>query len=49
MRKRTIKMGQEPIGRDPIARGMWGRFKSSTFRDKRRILARKAKHKERLA
>lgn len=45
MVKRTVRMGQEPIGRDPVAKAMWGRVRSQTFRDKRKTLARKAKHK----
>lgn len=40
-------MGQEPAARDTVAAGMWGRIKSQTFRDRRKTLARKAKHKER--
>lgn len=43
--KRVIKMGQEPIGRDLVACAMWGRVKAQVFRDKRKTLARKAKHK----
>jgi len=43
--KRVIKMGQEPIGRDLVAKAMWGRVKAQVFRDKRKTLARKAKHK----
>lgn len=45
MKKTTIKMGQEPKARDTIAANMWGRVKSVTFRDRRKTLARKAKHK----
>lgn len=45
MQKVIIKMGQEPTGRDPIAAAMWGRTRSQVFRDKRKVIARKAKHK----
>jgi len=43
--KRVIKMGQEPRGRDQVASAMWGRVRAQVFRDKRKTLARKAKHK----
>lgn len=49
MKRMTVKMGQEPIARDSVASGMWGRVRSATFRDRRKTLARKAKHKERYA
>ena len=45
MVKRVVRMGQEPIGRDPVASAMWGRVRHQVFRDKRKVLARKAKHK----
>ena len=45
MTKRIVKMGQTPIGRDPVASAMWGRVRAQVFRDKRKVLARKAKHK----
>ena len=45
MTKKIIKMGQEPKARDNVAANMWGRVKSATFRDRRKTLARKAKHK----
>lgn len=45
--KAIIKMGQEPIARSDVAASMWGRVKSQTFRDRRRTLDRKAKHKVR--
>lgn len=45
MRKVVIEMGQEPIGRDPNAMAMWGRVRGQVFRDKRKTLPRKAKHK----
>ena len=43
--RKVIKMGQEPIGRDYVAMAMWGRVKAQTFKDKRKVLPRKAKHK----
>lgn len=45
MKKTVIKMGQQPKARDMVASAMWGRVKSQTFRDRRKTLARKAKHK----
>ena len=49
MKRVTIKMGQTPIARDLQAQAMWGRVKAQTFRDKRKVLPRKAKHKALLA
>lgn len=45
MKRRIVKMGQEPMANDPVAKAMWGRVKCQTFRDRRRVLPRKAKHK----
>ena len=45
MTKTTIKMGQEPIARDLQAKAMWGNARATVFRDKRKALPRKAKHK----
>ena len=45
MNRKVIKMGQEPLPRNCVAQAMWGNAKAQTFRDKRRVLPRKAKHK----
>ena len=45
MVKTTVRMGQEPIARSPVAQAMWGRVKSQTFVDRRR---KAPKHKGRL-
>lgn len=47
MEKTVIRMGQEPIARSEVATAMWGRVRSQAFRDRRKTLARKAKHKVR--
>lgn len=45
MGKLVIAMGQEPIGRSPVAQAMWGKARGQVFRDRRKVLPRKAKHK----
>lgn len=45
MEKVVIKMGMEILPRSEVARSAWGRFRSQAFRDRRKTLARKAKHK----
>ena len=45
MKRITIKMGQEPKARSPQAKAMWGNAKACVFRDRRKTLPRKAKHK----
>lgn len=45
MEKAVIKMGMELLPRSDVARSARGRFRSQTFRDRRKALARKAKHK----
>lgn len=45
MKKVIIRMGQEVRSRDEVALAMWGRVKSQVFRDKRKTLERKAKHR----
>lgn len=48
MKRETIKMGQELQARSDVAQTMWGRYRSGAFRDRRKALPRKAKHKARL-
>lgn len=45
MKKRTIQVSVPTTGRDMNAQLMWGNCGTRVFRDKRKILARKAKHK----
>lgn len=42
MKRVIVRMGQEPIARDPNAKAMWGRCRSATFDDRRK---RNPKHK----
>lgn len=44
MKAIRIKMGQEPIARDPYAEAMWGRYHHQVHSDRRK---RKPRHKVR--
>lgn len=45
MKRLIVAMGQNPVGRSPVAQAMWGRVKSVAFTDRRK---RQPKHKGRL-